>query len=156
MSTPKPAAAGDVELAKSRFACGNRPLSIKANGGGNLAGASSGFGPSSSLGSRLSSLWSDMFHAGLVGFRGGDTSGEGSRDCRFLLSPMTPKLYIDDSIEKNSPSVVSCAFSRQSNCCSALPFHDEIVSRRKQLITRHLAVAIDNRKNDKARETRRK
>lgn len=52
-SAPKPvvSAAGDVELARS----------LKSNGSG------SGLGPSSSRGSRLSSLWSDMFHEGLVG-----------------------------------------------------------------------------------------
>lgn len=84
MLTPKPAAAGDVELAKSRFTGSDGPASVKANGGGSLAGASSCVGHSSSLGFRLGSLWSDMFHEGLVRFGGGETLGEGSRDCRFL------------------------------------------------------------------------
>ena len=57
MSTLKPATAGDVELAKSRLVAGAVPSA--ENG---LAGASSGVGPTSTLGSRLNSLWSEMFH----------------------------------------------------------------------------------------------
>ena len=62
MSTPKPAAtaaatAGDVELAKSRLVAGVEPSAENS-----LAGASNGVGPTSSRGSRLSSLWSEMFH----------------------------------------------------------------------------------------------
>jgi len=68
MPTPKPGtAAGDLELATKSLVAGvesSAPSPREAGGAGetSLAGGSSGLGPTSTLGSRMSSLWADMFH----------------------------------------------------------------------------------------------
>lgn len=59
MSTKPATAAGDVELAKSRLVDGAAQPSAETS---LVAGGTSGVGPTRSRASRLSSLWSDMFH----------------------------------------------------------------------------------------------
>ena len=56
------APAGDVELAKSRLVSDDAELSASSVANGSGVGPSSG----SAVGSRLGSLWKDMFHEGMV------------------------------------------------------------------------------------------
>ena len=87
MSTAKPAtaAAGDVELAKSRLVTGVDPPSTPAGEGSSLAGTR---GASSSVRFRLSSLWSEMFHdapGGMVRIAWKGRSGIGPEFLLFFV-----------------------------------------------------------------------
>jgi hypothetical protein len=87
MSTAKPAtaAAGDVELAKSRLVTGVDPPSTPAGEGSSLAGTR---GAPSSVRFRLSSLWSEMFHdapGGMVRIAWKGRSGIGPEFLLFLF-----------------------------------------------------------------------
>lgn len=87
MSTAKPAtaAAGDVELAKSRLVTGVDPPSTPAGEGSSLAGTR---GAPSSVRFRLSSLWSEMFHdapGGMVRIAWKGRSGIGPEFLLFFV-----------------------------------------------------------------------